>query len=298
MTFNPRGFSSRPRRAKGGIKAHSENGAFGRNWWAKKWLAALEKIMFRARLQRGQSYARMGQVLAIEELPDGMIAKVQGSRPKPYKVTIRARALTEEQWEKVLDALSGRAIFAAQLLAGEMPENIEEAFSAAGVSLFPRRSGDLITHCSCPDWANPCKHVAAVIYILGDRFDEDPFLLFRLRGRTQEQILDGLRQRRSSAGEGFESVENAVEPEEAYIAPLEETVGRFWELADPLDDFAVHVALPSIDLPILKRLGEVDFTQGYSLNDLLGSAYQSISQAAMLIAYQGMEVDLPVEEEV
>ena len=194
---NGNGWGMNPRKARGGIKARSERGTFAKNWWARRWIEAMERLVPVARLDRGRYYAREGQVLSVEEIKNGVAARVQGSRAKPYLVTIRMRPLSNEQWKKVLDVLADRAIFAAQLLAGEMPANIEDAFAAAGVSLFPNRTGDLISECNCPDWANPCKHVAATHYILGERFDEDPFLLFRMRGRTQEQILTALRQRRA-----------------------------------------------------------------------------------------------------
>ncbi len=161
----------------------------------------MEGLVDQARLQRGRSYARSGQVLSIVETQNGIEARVQGSRPKPYDVTIQVTPLNDRQWDLVIDALSEQALFTAQLLAGEMPGNIEDAFNAAGVSLFPNQTGDLSSDCTCPDWANPCKHVAATHYILGDRFDDDPFLLFRMRGRTQEEILEALRQRRSEAGQ-------------------------------------------------------------------------------------------------
>ncbi len=123
-------------------------------------------------------------------------AKVQGSMPKPYNVKIKLMPLSDAEWDKVTDAMASQAIFAAKLLAGEMPTNIEEAFSAAQLSLFPTKLDDLQTDCSCPDWANPCKHIAAVYYLLAERFDEDPFLIFKLRGRTKEQIIETLRARR------------------------------------------------------------------------------------------------------
>src|SRR5437588_12759165 len=93
--------------------------------------------------------------------------------------------------------MASQAIFAAKLLAGEMPQDIEEAFSAVQISLFPLATTDLDTDCSCPDWANPCKHIAAVYYLLAERFDEDPFLIFKLRGRTKEQIIQVLREKRA-----------------------------------------------------------------------------------------------------
>lgn len=140
-----------PIEVEGGLKARSRRGAFAKNWWADRWIEAMERLMDPGRLQRGRSYARKGQVLSIEEVKGVIQARVQGSRPKPYKVTIRVEPLTDIQWERVIEALSEQAIFAAQLLSGQMPEDIESAFSATGVSLFPARRGDLETDCSCPD---------------------------------------------------------------------------------------------------------------------------------------------------
>jgi uncharacterized Zn finger protein len=292
-------FPSKPRKARGGIRARSENGEFARNWWAQRWIEAMERLVRKPRLQRGQRYARMGQVLSMEEMRHSIQARVQGSRAKPYKVTIELAPLSDRQWEKVLDVLSGQAIFAAQLLAGEMPAQIDAAFAAAGVSLFPNRAGDLKTACSCPDWANPCKHVAAVHYILGDRFDEDPFLLFRLRGRTQEQILEGLRKRRTNGAEQPVEELEEEEPAQESIPALEETLDYFWEAASDLDSFAVNVKPPAFSLPILKRLGEPDFPGQIPLEEVLGDAYHTISQFALAIAFAGVEGECaPVEEEV
>jgi uncharacterized Zn finger protein len=291
-------FPSKPRKARGGIRARSENGEFARNWWAQRWIEAMERLVRKPRLQRGQRYARMGQVLSMEEMHHSILARVQGSRAKPYKVTIEVTPLSDRQWEKVLDVLSGQAIFAAQLLAGEMPAQIDGAFAAAGVSLFPNRAGDLKTACSCPDWANPCKHVAAVHYILGDRFDEDPFLLFRLRGRTQEQILEGLRKRRTKGAEQPVEELEEEEPAQESIPALEETLDYFWETASDLDSFAVNVKPPAFSLPILKRLGEPDFPGQIPLEEVLGDAYHTISQFALAIAFAGVEGEsVPVEED-
>ncbi|HZG69700.1 MAG TPA: SWIM zinc finger family protein, partial [Herpetosiphonaceae bacterium] len=190
---------SRPRPAKDGIKAKNVRGAFGTSWWAKRWIAVLETFGWGSRLTRGRSYARQGQVLNIDLQVGRVNARVQGSRATPYRVKIEIPPLGDAQWERAIDSMAEQAIFAAKLLAGEMPQNIEDAFTAAGVPLFPRSARDIITACSCPDPANPCKHIAAVYYLLGERFDEDPFLIFHLRGRTREQIVDALRARRASA---------------------------------------------------------------------------------------------------
>ncbi len=132
---------SSPSESGKGIKAHSKRGAFAENWWAQRWIGALERVTDAGRLRRGQSYARKGQVLSIDEKAGVIAARVQGSRPTPYKVTIRLAPFTDVQWQAVIDGLAARAIFSAQLLAGEMPHEIEEAFSAAGLSLFPAHAG-------------------------------------------------------------------------------------------------------------------------------------------------------------
>jgi len=287
-----------PRKARGGIKAHSEHGDFGRNWWARRWIAAMEKLVSGPRLMRGQYYARQGQVVSIEETREGILALVQGSRARPYKVSLRLAPLTTRQWNKVLDVLSDQAIFAAKLLAGEMPAEIEEAFAVAGVSLFPQTSHDLMTDCTCPDKANPCKHVAATHYILGERFDEDPFLLFRMRGRTQEQILTGLRLRR--AGKAVETQEPRRIP--MHVSPedgprLEDTVDHYWQIGKDLHEFSVKVTAPEIPQPLLRRLGEPDFVRDLTLQSQLEEAYDAISQFAMLLAYGDASSGVAPEEE-
>lgn len=276
---------TKPKQAKDGIKARSQRGSFAKSWWAERWIAALERLMDSGRLARGRSYARKGQVLSIEETKDGIAARVQGSRPKPYSISIQIAPLTDAQWEKVLDALSEQALFTAQLLAGEMPQEIEQAFNTTGVSLFPTKRGDLKTDCSCPDYANPCKHVAATHYILGERFDEDPFLLFRLRGRTQEQILQALRERRVGQ---MEMVEQEVVEMETVVL-LENCLERFWELGAPLEAIPVNIRPPMIEMPLLKRLGAAAFVPEPGIETLLRAAYQAIGQEALRMAFQEEE---------
>jgi len=269
-----------PLKAVGGIKAVTENGQFGRNWWARRWIKAMERLMDGRRLSRGQDYASQGQVLSMGELKNGVAATVQGSRVKPYRVTIQVMPLKTEEWDKALEVLASQAVYAAKLLAGEMPENIEEAFQSADLSLFPERPGDLVTQCSCPDVANPCKHVAATHYILGDRFDEDPFLLFRMRGRSQEQVLEGLRLHRGGA------IEEAVTSiAEEMTSPLDSNLDAFWEAGEELAGFSVQIKLPKVSLPILKRLGQPEIIRTFLMEDELGPAYESASQAALILAY-------------
>lgn len=271
-----------------GIKARSQRGTFSKNWWARRWIEAMELLVDPNRLQRGRSYARQGQVLSIEETQNGVEARVQGSRPQPYKVTMQLTPLTDHQWDLVVNALAEQALFTAKLLAGEMPENIEDAFLSAGVSLFPDQTGDLFTSCSCPDWANPCKHVAATHYILGDRFDDDPFLLFRMRGRDQEQILQALRERR--AGGASPEVEQDESPVvEEQIPSLSDSIDHFWEPVESLDTFPLTIRPPTIDMPILKRLGEPAFIERGSLQDVLKPVYDVFTRSSLRAAYSEEE---------
>jgi uncharacterized Zn finger protein len=280
---------TRPIETRDGIKARSQHGGFAKNWWAQRWIQSLERLMDPRRLTRGRNYARKGQVLSIEEINHGIAARVQGSRPTPYKITIQIAPFSDEQWERVIDALSEQAIFTAQLLVGEMPEEIEVVFQSAGVSLFPAKGGDLMTSCSCPDYVNPCKHIAATHYILGERFDEDPFLLFRLRGRDQEQVLQALRQRR--AGQLEMPAETASEENEVII-PLENCMEKFWELSAPLEGFSVSIHPPSIEIPLLKRLGQAAFVPPPGIGPLLHPAYQMISRLALEAAFHEMNQEI------
>ncbi len=267
---------------KNGIKAQSKRGAFAKNWWAQRWIAALERLVDSGRLARGRSYARKGQVLSIDETKDGIAARVQGSVRTPYKIGIRINHLTEAEWDRVIDALAEQAIFTAQLLAGEMPQDIEQAFEKAKVSLFPSNRRDLQTDCSCPDPANPCKHIAATHYILGERFDEDPFLIFRLRGRTQGQVMQELRKRRAGSDETVE--EEAEEAE--VIIPLEEQIESFWDVRAPLEGFSVSIHPPVIEMPLLKRLGEANFVPEPGIQSWLSAAYQAVSRKAIQTAFK------------
>src|SRR5437588_10731494 len=273
---------SSPIRVQGGIKTKRGYGQIGETWWSKRWIAVLESFNMGTRLTRGRSYARQGQVISIDVEPGIVKARVQGSRPQPYKVEIRLKTLSDQDWEKVTEAMASQAIFAANLLAGEMPKNIEEAFSAVQLSLFPTALKELETNCSCPDWANPCKHIAAVYYLLAERFDEDPFLIFKLRGRTKEQIIAVLREKRAATSPmgDISSSADAVSAEEENLLSLEEHLDTFWRADEALESFSVNLSAPTIDKAVLKRLGDAPFTIGNSnIASLLAKAYDRVDAA-------------------
>ena len=194
-------------------------------WWVQRWIDLLNTYRFKKRLERGRIYAREGNILHMDFRNGKVHAKVQGTASEPYKLTISIERFSNEDWDFVINSMAQKAIYSAKLLAGTMPDDIEEVFTSNGLSLFPFALSDVRSRCNCPDPKNPCKHIAAVYYQLGDFFREDPFVLFQLRGRTKAQILEAVRQRRSgitpepSVLDAADTVEsdavesNAVEPD-------------------------------------------------------------------------------------
>jgi uncharacterized Zn finger protein len=183
---------STPRRVEGGLAARSARGAIGASWWSKRFIAVLESMGVGGRLTRGRAYARRGQVLSLDVAPGVVSGTVQGSRPAPYEVWITLPVLPGEVWATVEQEIAGQALFAAALLGGDLPAELEDVVARAGGVLFPTRFTDLSMHCSCPDWGLPCKHLAAAFYLLAESFDDDPFRILLWRGRTREQLLAGL----------------------------------------------------------------------------------------------------------
>lgn len=291
-----------------GIRTKSRTGKIGESWWSERWVKSLEAMNMGARLARGKTYARKGQVASLKLDERGAHARVQGSRPKPYEVTIRLKALGAKEWGGVLDALAAEAIFAAELLAGEMPRDVDMAFLKAGASLFPGRSTDLHTACSCPDYANPCKHIAAVHFILAERLDDDPFLLFLLRGATKETVLKGLRKRRSGAS--VTSSSTGEKPRRKAAATLSApstkmgALGRktakpmpepspidhaaFWGVPDSKARIPIHIAPPAVARTVLRRLGDAPFgAESAEVIETLGRAYEAASRWAIEQGFAG-----------
>ncbi|MFM7696482.1 MAG: SWIM zinc finger family protein [Vulcanococcus sp.] len=161
-------------------------------WWVEQWMELIHGYRFKKRLERAWEYARSGNVTSIRFEGRRVHARVQGSGEEPYKVKLWLDVLSDDDWGYVLEALGQKARWSAQLLAGVMPQDIERAFAASGRRLFPFKLQEVRSECTCPDKINPCKHVSAVYYLMGERFSEDPFVLFQLRGRTRAQLLSDL----------------------------------------------------------------------------------------------------------
>jgi uncharacterized Zn finger protein len=286
--------SAGPIPVEGGIKARSQRGAIGEQWWSRRFIAVLESYGMSGRLQRGRSYARRGQVIEFSLAGGQVTARVQGSRPQPYRVSISVRPLTAAQWRTVESRLAGQALFRARLLAGDMPPEIEQVFADCGTPLFPGSAGDLEMDCNCPDWGVPCKHLAAVCYVLAEAFDADPFAMLAWRGKGRDELLTALRGKtvpgggssgRSSTGRAGEHAA-AASPAHDLLAdvtgkPLAESLAEFWSPAMSQARLRVLPPSPATPPDLLLRIADPPEVQvrGTALRDLLAPAYASLAAA-------------------
>ncbi len=224
---------------------------YGLTWWGQRWIGALEALgaAYANRLPRGRTYARKGAVHELTIAPGRVTARVAGSRPRPYRVALRLPVFTDLQWTDVTAALAGQVRHAAALLDGRMPEDVDDVLAGCGVSLFPQ-ARELSTTCSCPDAANPCKHVAAVHYVLAQAFDADPFLLPTLRGRDRPALLAALRTARG----GAEPAAAGPASDEGVPLSALSPVGFFDARAD-LAAVAVHPRQVADPTAMLRRIG-------------------------------------------
>lgn len=275
---------SRPRPVEGGIRARSRRGAIGEQWWSQTFLSLLESLGMGGRLDRGRTYARKGQVISMDIEPGTVTALVQGSRARPYRVRIGLAPLSEADWRRAEDAMVERASFLAGLLAGQMPDDIDEAFDDCSGSLFPNTARELDNACTCPDWGDPCKHGAAVYYLLAEAFDQDPFLILRWRGRDRDQLLDNLRALR-----GTPTTPTANPADDDPWTEIEQVEGddptdrvrRFWELGPALAALRLDATPPAAPEAAIRGLAPLDRDiDRRPLSELLADAYPPITASA------------------
>lgn len=253
---------------------------FGSNWWSKKWNNAISSFTISSRVDSGREYARGGNVLSIEVSKGEIEAEVQGSSLTPYKVSMELDSFSKQQWETIMKIMSQKAIFCAKLLNGEMPENIEEAFKEAGVSLFPKKQIHLVTQCSCSDVANPCKHIAAVHYTLGVEFDKDPFVILKLRGMDKDEFLQALRTLRSgNEGERVKRKAKIHRRSRKTIEDLKREFANFNKIDDDVLNMTFSYVTPEVKHGVIKTLGIPDFcTSTDEFRCKMATAYTSTEE--------------------
>ncbi len=245
---------------------------FGRTWWGQRFIEALERFTDPARLGRGRSYANGGRILSYQIESGKVTAKVRGSinpyfgvyKEPIYTTTVALKPISRAGWSAVIAELSGKAAPVAKLLLNEMPDDIDDSFGRLGLHLLPGGQRDFTTDCSCPDWSNPCKHVAGLCYVLASALDQDPFLLFELRGLTRDQLRSELE--KSPLGQllasefGQQEVELRSAPS-YYTRPIAEpapavSYKEFWTGARRLPPPIAGSTTPSVPALLIKKLGD------------------------------------------
>ncbi len=288
-----------PKPVTGGIKAHTRQGDFGATWWGQHWLSALSDVYVGGRLERGKNYARKGQVLSIQFTTDfsdagdrsSIHALVQGSEAEPYEVSIALIPFAQKAWHAVLGHLCQSPLLMAKLLTGHLPETIETVLAQSHLSLLPKSQKDVKVRCTCPDGTVPCKHIAAVYYLVAEAIDQDPFVLFHLRGMPRDVLLRQLETYMggSATSGGAESTDTQPTPLEVLSSspPFSEAdllahPDWFWQGQTPLPESLVtRFERPTVHAAIPKRLGPFPFWRGEQpFLETLDHWYAHISKVA------------------
>ena len=274
-----------------------------RQWWVDRWLELLDSYRFKKRLERARNYAREGNVLSLQFVESKLTALVQGTEVDPYQVTLGLDCFSDEDWHYVVATQAQQALYAAQLLGGAMPPSIEQVFVQNGLNLFPFTLGEVHSRCSCPDKANPCKHIGAVYYQLADHFQEDPFVIFRLRGRSRSELLEQLScYRQLSPAQlatydpdlwsdsmaiaidiDVEEGTTIAKPQKETKAEQQQAIKEFWQYGGELVPELTAIAPPDNPLQQIERLGDLplNYEVAREIKQALTQIYQAASQAAL-----------------
>jgi uncharacterized Zn finger protein len=254
---------------------------FGRSWWSQRFISTIERFTDSARLGRGRSYARGNKVKSFT-INDGVVtAQVRGSinpyfgvyKEPTYTTTIEFTKISQPLWTAAIAFLASKAGLLSKLMMNEIPENIEEPFKTLGIRLLPEQHQDLKTHCSCPDYSNPCKHIAGVYYLLGEALDRDPYLLFELRGMPRDDFQAALEATPLGKALAQEMKGKVIEPQpiERYypqpkgIAMAKMDVRTFWMGPKPLPKSLETPTNCPVSGILVKKQGDFpDFWEGES----------------------------------
>ncbi len=278
-----------PRRVRGGVKLKLKAGESPASWVTQRLLRVAESGGVNEIYKDGLEYARLGQTkrLTIEEsLCEGII---QGRSDKPYTTTLHLEEFTVEAQESIIAAMADQVRYAAKLLAGELPSNIEDVFAPLGLKLFPAEPEDIKSKCTCPDWKEDdqwCKHTVCLTALLAEKLGDDPMVIFGLRGMPGQELIDGLRQKRAVGvqGPGPAPVLHQHVPGVSDVSspPLEDSMDSFWEVGNGLDELDTPIAPPTVNCVLLRRLGPSPFVGArFPLIGLMATCYQLIGEAAM-----------------
>jgi len=272
-----------PLPVRGGIRAQGPRGGRSRTWWGRRWMLMLEGLRLGARLGRGRNYAAAGQVAALT-LGEGAVgAVVQGGEKSPYRVDFTFRTLSDADRGALADELASRPAWLGRLVVNDLPAEVEALFRRTGTPLFPERRGDWTCRCTCPDWGNPCKHAAAVLFLLGEAVEREPMLLLELRGLTRSDLIP--------AGGGPSSATLPRRPDADAAPGLPPDAATFWgDSWTPAESFGPAPGR-AVTAPLFTRLGPLPFWRGQErFRDLLEQVYARAVPVAMQV-WEGERIE-------
>ncbi|MCA9298311.1 MAG: hypothetical protein KDA28_04550 [Phycisphaerales bacterium] len=273
----------RPRRVRGGVRfSNDDKGRVDGSWAAQRWTRLVEHLAPSEALVEGLEYARLGQTRRVEFVEEGVRADIQGRAHRAYKVRMRLRPFSEQEWDRVVSTMIEQAVYAAKLLSGELPTNIEDIFAPLDLHLFPLADEDFELSCSCSIEHRWCKHQVCLAWHTALKLVSDPFLIFALRGVEASDLTERLRQRRQVAGvrHGTVPVYASHVPGLTDFTDADPDPARFWD-ASGWDDADCPIEAPEVSHPLLRRLGSSPFEGRFPLVGLLATCYEVISEAAI-----------------
>ncbi len=277
-----------PRRVRGGVRPrHLGEGA--PSWASQRWLRLIEASAAGTAQIEGLQYARQGQTRQFSVGPGAVAASVQGRADRPYAARLEVAVFAPERWDRVVGAMAEGALYAAKMLSGDLPPSIEDVFSPAGLRLFPSEPGEVTASCTCTEPTPWCKHACCAAYLLADRLQDDPWLMFTLRGLERAELIERLRQRRAIAGVtgGAAAVYGQRVPgvSDVLSPPLASCLDCFWDEGPGLEGLELPLTPPAVSHPLLRRLGPSPFQseekgRAFPLVGLLATCYDLIGEAA------------------
>lgn len=284
----PNKYSERPRRVRGGVRLDAKGFPERLSPLAQRFLAILAPMGTPEAWVEGMEYASKGQTRQMAIEAGKIVASVQGRRFRAYRTIINTKPLTMEQWDTAIRIMVEQALFSAKLLAGEWPPNTEEVLASVGIELLPTSPSAWRASCDCDDPAEWCKHACAVAYLIAEMIDDDPLLLFTIRGMASDEVLERLRQRREATfgtedGRPRSGVARRAFPGAEHAAqPLEACIDRFWDAGSEFVLVETPIRRPEVRHPLLRRLGPTPFEEGrFPLVGLLATCYEAISEATL-----------------
>ncbi|MDX9911016.1 MAG: hypothetical protein RBS39_04210 [Phycisphaerales bacterium] len=303
--------SANPKRVRGGLRIRPREPGLPLAWAADRWTRYVEQRVDaegrQAVLVEGMEYARAGQTRKLDLAPGVLDALVQGRAPRAYRTRIDFETLDADAWSRVIEAMAEGAIYAAKLLAGELPQNIEDLFAPLHTHLFPLNEGDARPSCDCDEASAQggwCKHTCCAAALLADRLAEDPFLIFTLRGMAGEELLERLRQRRTASTATHGSAAPVYQPRipgfDDVASGGELGLEGFWDAGPELEAVDTPLEPPPVSHPLLRRLGPSPFKDGrFPLVGLLATCYEVIGDDARngAIPADGHEGDAPAMDD-